>query len=125
MRNSYSLRRYIYVSALFLGVCGLLWAVILSRGILGGYFALFPTVPTFFFLMGILAVHYMHKIIDGGQRNRMVVHFMLLTMGRLLIDVLFVVLGLLLLENTHRMGFVVVALSCYLLSLLLSVRYII
>ena len=70
-------------------------------------------------------MHYMHKIIDGGQRNRMVVLFMLLTMGRLLIDVLFVVLGLLLLENTHRMGFVVVALSCYLLSLLLSVRYII
>ena len=67
-------------------------------------------------------MHYMRKIIDGA-RNRMVVHFMLLTIGKLLIDVLFVVLGLLLVGTEHRMGFVFSALFCYLVSLLFSVRY--
>ncbi len=125
MHCSHSFRQYTYVSALVLGLCGLLWGGILSLGVFGGYFAFLPVVPIFFFVMGILAVFYMRKVVDGTLRNRMVAHFMLLTIGKLLIDVLFVVVGLLLLDNTHRMGFVLVALSCYILSLLLSVRYVI
>ncbi len=122
MRRTFSFKRYLYSSALFLGISGILWGILLFNGLLGGYFPLFPAVPTFFFLLGALAMHYMHKIIDGA-RNRMVVHFMLLTIGKLLIDVLFVILGLLLVGIEHRMGFVFSALCCYLVSLLLSVRY--
>lgn len=125
MANPFSIQRYIYVSGLVLGVSGILWGGILSFGVLGGYFPLFPAVPSFFFLVGVLSFYYMRKIITGENRKRFAAHFMLLTVAKLLLDVLFVAGALWLVGAEHRMALVLVALFCYLLSLLLSVRYLI
>ena len=120
MANRFSIQRYIYVSGLVLGISGILWGGILSFGVLGGYFPLFPAVPSFFFLVGVLSFYYMRKIITGENRERFAAHFMLLTVAKL-----FVAGALWLVGAEHRMALVLVALFCYLLSLLLSVRYVI
>lgn len=125
MPKPFSIKRYIYVAGLVLGACGLLWGIILSFGVLGGYFPLFPAVPSFFFLLSVLSVYYMHKIISGENRKRFTAHFMLLTLAKLVLEVLFVAGALWVVGADHRMALVLVALFCYLLSLLLSVRYVI
>ena len=125
MAKPYSIKRYIYVAGLVLGISGILWGSILSFGVLGGYFAFFPAIPSFFFLIGVLAVHYMHKMIVGENRKRFAVHFMLLTVVKLVLEVLFVAGALWLAGSEHRISVVLVSLFCYLLSLLLTVRYVI
>ncbi len=125
MARPFSIKRYIYVAGLILGVSGLLWGVILSFGVLGGYFALFPAVPSFFFLLSVLSVYYMRKIIMGENRKHFAAYFMLLTVAKLVLEVLFIVGALWVVGAAHRLSLVLVALFCYLLSLLLSVRYVV
>lgn len=124
MAKPFSIRRYIYVSALVLGVTGILLGVLWSLGLLGGYFPLFPAVPSFFFLLGVFSVYYMHKIVSGENRKRFTSYFMLLTLSKLVLEVLFVAGALWFVGAEHRMALVLSALLCYLLSLWLSVRYV-
>lgn len=119
-KRRFSLRRFIFSTALLLLFSGVLWGVILSSGFIGGYFHALPLIPLFFLLVAVFSVLFMRKFMHEGGR-RLVSRFTVLVLGRMLLDILFVVFGFLLLPD-HRIGFVVVTLFCYILVLLLTVR---
>lgn len=116
----FSLARFAVVAGLVLFGATALWGYILSRGLWDGYFHGLFVVPLFFLVVGVVSVALMRRIMAEGER-RLVVRFMYLTLGRLLLDILFVVGGLFLFP-AHRIGFVAVTLICYILVLLLSIR---
>lgn len=115
-------QQYIKISGLALFASGVIWGILLALGLLGGYFSLFPAIPSFFFLVGILSVHYVHKILQG-KKTSFPARYMLYTVAKMFLYVLFIVCALLLTDAEHRIALIVVALFCYILSLILSIRF--
>ena len=115
--------RYVWVSAVFLAIAALIFGAALAFGFLGGYFYAYPIIPLYFYAMGLLGVYAMRRLM-AGEKRRFAARFLLITVGKLIINILFVLCCLWLLPPEHRLALVLTALLCYLLTLLLSVRYI-
>ncbi len=103
-----------------LAASAVLWWLVLRTGLLGGYFGWMPVVPLFFLAMAVASAVLMRGVLRGNSL-RMATYFTVLVLGRLVLDSGFIALGLFL-WPTHRIAFVVVALYCYLVALLLTVR---
>ena len=94
--------------------------ILAASAVLGGYFGWMPVVPLFFLAMAVASAVLMRGVLRGNS-SRMATYFTVLVLGRLVLDSGFIALGLFL-WPTHRIAFVVVALYCYLVALLLTVR---
>lgn len=116
--RAFSRRRYLVGGAVVFAAIGLVLGVVLSMGLLDGYFASLPLWVLFYALVGLGSGLLSRRMMRAASLK---IQSLLLTvsLGRLLLVVVATALGLWLLPG-YRWSFVLLSMVCYVVAVLVS-----
>lgn len=116
--RAFSRRRYLVGGAVVFAAVGVVLGVVLSVGLLDGYFASLPLWVLFYALVGLGSGLLSRRMMRAASLK---IQSLLLTvsLGRLLLVVVATALGLWLLPG-YRWSFVLLSMVCYVVAVLVS-----
>lgn len=116
--SAFSRRRYLVGGAVVFAAVGVVLGVVLSMGLLDGYFASLPVWVLFYALVGLGSGLLSRRMMRAASLK---IQSLLLTvsLGRLLLVVVATALGLWLLPG-YRWSFVLLSMVCYVVAALVS-----
>lgn len=116
--RAFSRRRYLVGGAVVFAAIGLVLGVVLSMGLLDGYFASLPLWVLFYALVGLGSGLLSRRMMRAASLKIQSL-LLIVSLGRLLLVVAATALGLWLLPG-YRWSFVLLSMVCYVVAVLVS-----